>query len=446
MIKNTNYYKMLLNIAIPVSIQSLIQSSLNMIDQFMIGTLGKEAIAAVGVGSRPLFIMFYILMGVSGGASIFISQYWGKKDTKNTAQALGLTIILGAVVSVFFTIFSLSLPDFFLQFFTKDKKVIELGESYLRYTSLGFIPMMLVVAYSAVLRSSGHARIPMYAGLFTVLANTLLNYLLIFGNFGFPAMGVKGAAIATSIARLSEFLIILFIIYYKKLPGAFKLRELVAIKFDFIKRYFITSIPLIITEFVWVLGDSAFSAIYSRMGTDEFAAITITFPIQMLTIGFFTGLSTATLVMLGNKLGANEHETAYNYARHFIRLAFVATVVTGFFVILLSHLYVSIYNVAPDIQDIAIKILIIFGAILWVKVLNMTIGSGVLKSGGDTRYILALDVLGMWGIGVPLGLFGAFVLKLPIHFVYILVSLEEVVRLVLGFYRTYSKKWLNNVT
>ena len=439
------FIKKALVIAIPISMQSLIQSSLNMIDQFMIGQLGGKAIAGVGLGSRTLFIMTFMLFGLGSGVSIFGSQFWGKKDKKNLSQVIGISILAGILISSIFLGLSLFKSEAILKIFTSDIEVIRVGSIYQKITSISYIPLMIIIMYSSLLRSIEIIKIPMLTSFLAVGLNTFLNYILIFGNFGFPKMGVEGAAIATVITRFVEVIILLAIIYIKKLPGAFKFKEMFTISKKFAIKFGITTLPIILTEVIWSLGDTMFSFIYSHMGTNEIVAMTMTFPIQGLSIGFFTGVSSAAAIMIGKKLGAEDYKSAYSYAKKFIIFGFVGTNIMALILSVFINIYTSIYNVEYEVKSLVVKTLIVFLFVLWVKVSNMIIGSGILRSGGKTKYTLYIDFFGMWIIGVPLGLFSAFVLKLPIYYVYMLISFEEVVRLGICLYLTKSKKWIRNI-
>jgi len=417
-----------------------------MIDQLMIGQLGEQAIAAVGLASRPQWILLFIVMGIAGGASIFIAQYWGRGDRSQIPQVMGIAFAAGGVFIVLFALLSLVTPRAVLSLFTTDRCVIEAGSPYLAIISAGYLPLLLINVYSAVLRSTGHTRLPLYAGLVSVLLNTGLNYLLIFGKAGLPELGVNGAALATSAARITEALIILSVVYRKKLPGAVRPGKMFRFQPDFLRRFVATTVPLVMTEFIWVVGDSLFSVIYGRMGTVSLAAVTLTQPVQNLTVGFFTGLSTAAAVMLGNELGAERFNRAGSYARRYLRLGLMLTILLGGAVIALSSVYVRLFNVPPEVRESARLVMNIFGGFLWIKVLNMTIGNGILRSGGDTRFVLTTDTLGMWGLGIPAGFLAAFIFGLPVHMVYLVICLEEAVRLGLGVLRIRSGKWLRNLT
>lgn len=444
--KDKPYYKTMLAIAIPVSIQSLFQASLSMIDQFMIGRLGKEAIAGVGLGSRFPFIFLVTLAAVASTISIFAAQFWGKKDTENIARTLGGTLLFGALITLVFSLTSLIFSHQVLGIYTKDVNIIELGSSYLKIIAVGYIPMLLISVYSSVLRSTENVKVPMYAGLFAIGLNTLLNYLLIFGKFNFPKLGLYGAAYATTITRFIECALLLIITYVKKYPGSFKISEIFDLSPVFLKKIFIVMSPLLINEFMWALGETMYSVIYGRIGTLEVAAMTLTYPIQGLSIGFFSGISSAAGIMIGNTLGKGDRETAFKYSKKFIKLGIVGASVFGCLLVICSRLYVSIFNVSNDLKDYTIKLLIMFSIVLWIKVSNMIIGGGILRSGGETKYTLYLDMIGTWGIGVPIGFISAFVLKLPIHWVYLIISGEELVRFIIGLKLLHSKKWMKDIT
>jgi len=439
------YYKALLYIALPITLQSVIQSSLSIIDQMMVGQLGEKAIAAVGFASRPTFILLYLLMGLGSGASVYCSQFWGKKDQNGIARIMGIGFLIGISIVTVFSLFSLVWPEFIISIFTTDSNVIKLGSSYLFVSASGFVPMLMVIIYSSVLRSTEHALIPMISGFISVIVNTFLNYILIFGNFGFSEMGVSGAALATTIARLVEFLILISIIYYKKFPGAYNLLQMFNISKDLLTKLCRITLPLMLSEMLWALGDSVFIVIYGRMGTKETAAMTISFPLQGLTIGIFSGLSVAAAVMLGKKIGENKNETVVLYAKRFIFLSAVLSFIVGLLVIVFSKLYISSFNVSEEVSIYSQKIIMLFGLIMWIKVLNMVVSGGILRSGGDTKFVLVLDTISTWCIGVPLGFLAAFVFDLPLFWVYLLISFEECVRLSVALKRTRSKKWVNNL-
>lgn len=435
----------MLAIAIPISIQSLFQASLSVVDQFMVGQLGKNAIATVGLGSRFPFIFLITSSAIATTTSILISQFWSVKNNKGIANALGGTMLFGMVLTAVFLILSLVFSKQILSVYTNDVIIINLGSAYLRITAVGYVPMLIIALYSAVLRSTEHMKTPMYIGLFAILLNSFLNYLLIFGVWGLPKVGVLGTAYATTITRYIEMILLLEFVFIRKYPGSFKINELFNLSMPFIRKIVNISTPILINEFMWALGDTMYSIVYGRMGTREVASMTLTYPIQSLCIGLFTGLSSATGIMIGNKLGLWENEEAYNYSKKFIRIGIVGSVSSGMLLILLAKMYTSIFNISSDLRGCTFRLLTIFSLVLWIKVSNMIIGNGILRSGGKTKYTLYLDILGTWGIGVPIGFISAFILKLSIEWVYLLICSEELVRFIIGLKLVYSRKWAVNL-
>lgn len=437
--------KQLLSIALPISVQSLIQSFLGMIDQVMIGQLGENVVAAVSLGGRPGFILIYTLSGITAAASIFASQYEGAGDKSRHAQVMRSTIFGCSFLALPFFLAAFFVPEILLNIFTNDAAVISVGTGYLRICSLSYIPLIFIMACSAVLRSTGNANLPMITGIIAVIVNTGLNALLIFGLFGCPAMGAEGAAIATVISYMIEAIIL--IVYMQKVAHCGNVLQAMKVRCskDFIWTFFITALPAIGNELLWALGDSGYTMIYGRIGTEQLAAMALTFPVQGLTVGFFTGLSAAAGIIIGNLLGAGKDKQAYIASWDFFKLCIIGCVAMGLVIIAAAGLYTGFYNVNTQVRLLAKHLLIIFAFFLWIKVSNMVILGGVIRSGGQTKYTLFLDVLGTWGIGIPLGILGAFVFKLDIKIVYVLVSIEEIVRLSLGLIRVKSKKWMKKL-
>ncbi|MGN0729140.1 MATE family efflux transporter [Treponema sp.] len=444
--EKNSFLKDMLTLAVPISLQNLIQSLLGMVDQIMIGRLGTKTVAAVSLAGRPSFIMIFALGGIASASSIFASQYEGAKDSNKHANIMRISLISALGVCGLFFVFSLFTPELILSFFTKDAKVIEIGKDYLRINSLSYCALAAVICASAMLRSTGFANITLAAGLAAVAINTTLNAFLIFGLMGFPALGAIGASIATVISTYIECIILIVFMAIKKHPAQLKAALHCKNEISFLKKFFITALPAVCTELLWAVGDAGYSAIYGHMGTSELAAITLTFPVQGLTTGFFSGLSAATGILIGNELGSNNFKSAYRLSWKFIKISIPGCILIGLLIASLAPVYTGFFNVEPQVRKYANTLLMIFAFYLWIKVSNMIIGSGILRSGGKTKFTLFLDTIGTYGIGLPLGLIGAVVLKLEITKVYALLSVEEIIRLAIGLERIKSKKWMSSLT
>jgi Na+-driven multidrug efflux pump len=276
-------------------------------------------------------------------------------------------------------------------------------------------------------------------------ANTLMNYGLIFGNFGLPALGVEGAAIATVIARSIECFGLLLLVYWRRLPVAARPAELMSFDFVFLKRYLRTILPVVTSEVFWSLGFTTYNIVYARIGTEAIAAVNISITIENLAFVVFLSLANATAVLVGNRIGANQEELAFEYARRSLALTLLGAAVLGMALLFISPLVITVYKISATATLYALNILRVMAFTLWIRVLNLVLIIGVFRSGGDTRFALLLDAGMIWAIGVPLVLVGAFVWHLPVYYVYLLVVLEEFLKLIVGYLRFRTRAWINNL-
>lgn len=445
--KDKIFLKSMLSIAIPIALQNLITSSLNMVDTLMISSLGESSIAAVGLANQVFFFYALINFGINSGSSIFISQYWGREDIFSIRKILGLSVSLSTITGIIFTLGAFFFPEFIMGIFIKEPEVVKLGADYLRIVSLSYIITAIGFAYSISLRSTGRPKVPMMVSAISFVTNTVFNYLLIFGKFGFPQLGVKGAAWGTLIARIVEIIFILYIVYSTNGPLAASPKELLDWNKEFVNKYLNTISPVILNETFWSLGQVMYSIAYARIGKEATAAIQLTTTIQNIFFVLVRGLANACAVMVGNKIGAGDKEEAYEYAIQFLTLSTLIGLIFGVIMALTPDLTLKVFkNLEPNLYEITRKLLVIMGLSFFIRTYNSTAIVGVLRGGGDTRFSMFLEMGAVWLVGVPLAFFGALVLKWPVYFVLPLVILEEVVKFSLSLPRILSKKWIKDVT
>ena len=446
MLKDKVFLSDIGRIALPITLQSVIMSLLAMTDQLMVGQLGEVAIASVGISAKLSAIVSVVLAGLASGISIYCAQYWGRGDTVRIRHLLGLGLGVGLLLAGGLALVVGAMPQLAMSPFTTDPRVFAEGAIFVQLLAISYLPSMLTMIYSAVLRSTGEVKLPMYASTSAVVINVVLNYLLIFGHFGCPKLGLMGAAIATCIARCLEFGIILGVVYWKRhVVAVRRLGELFGMERGLLGRFFATSLPLMLTELLWVLGESGYAVVYGRMGTDELAAMTMTYPLQGLSIGLLSGLAGAASVLIGHRLGANNFEGAIDYAGKLIRIGVLCALLIGGAVALCSPYYVALYNTPAEVQRMGQLCVLVFCGFLWIKVANMIVAGGVLNSGGDSKFVFGMESMATWLIGVPSGFVMAFYFELPIYWVYLILSVEELVRLVVGYARVRSKKWVRSL-
>ena len=445
MISDKKFIKRSLAIMIPVALQAMLNTILNLVDTMMIGQLGQTEIAAVGLANKVFFVFTLLLFGIVSGSSILTAQYWGKKDIKKIRKVLGMSVAISLAGSIIFVLAGIFAPERVMRIFTPSENTIAIGASYLAIVAISYPMTAVTNCYVSLLRGVNKVKAPVIISVISIGVNIILNYTLIFGHFGVSELGVRGAAIATLAARIIECSLLLGYVYWDKNPAAAKIKELFDFNKEFIKIYFKTVSPVIANEFMWGLGVTIYSLVYGRMGDEAVAAITITQTIEQLCIVFFQGISAATAVILGNELGADKLDKADKHAKYFIIIQFILTIfmaVVFFFLrLFIVNWFVVTDATAADIK----KCLLVFIIYLPFRMFNLVNITGILRSGGDTTASLLLDITGVWCVGIPLAFLGGMILKLPIYYVYAMVTFEEVYKFVLGFIRYRQKKWLRNI-
>ncbi|SHJ31259.1 putative efflux protein, MATE family [Geosporobacter subterraneus DSM 17957] len=439
------FYKTMMGIALPIALQNLISSSLNMVDTVMIGKLGEKQIAAVGLANQVFFLFILLMFGINSGCAIFTAQFWGKEDILNIRRVMGIALISGIAVSSLFGISAHFMPEKILRAFTRDTAVIFMGSQYLKIVSVSYLITAVSFAYAFASRSIGKAKLPMVVSAVSLLANTGLNYLLIFGKFNFPRMGIQGAALATLIARTIEMILMLGLIYSNKDVLAGTLKEMLSFDYSFFKKVYRTAIPVILNEGFWSLGMIMYAAAYARISTEAIASVQIANTIQGVFMVVSMGLGNSCAIMLGNVIGANRQKEAVVYGNTFCILGLIAGALLGIMLVLLSPMILGFFNISSVVYQNTSKILFIMGLFMAFRFFNTVLIIGILRSGGDTKFSLFLEMGSVWILGVPLAFLGALVFKLPVYWVYGLISLEELVKACIGVPRVISKKWVKNV-
>jgi len=445
-LRDKSFYIAIISLALPIMLQNLLASSLSFVDTVMIGQLGEIQIAAVGLANQMFFLVILLFFGISSGASIFFAQFWGNKDLKSIHKTLGLALTIGVSGAAILSAISIFLPEEIMRVFTPDKAVIASGAEYLKIVGISYIFTAVTFIFSAALRSTENARTPLIVSAISMTTNAIFNYLLIFGKFGFPQMGVRGAAIATAGSRALEMCLIIPISYIKKKPTAAPFSEIFSFSKEFTAKFLNLVSPVILNEMAWSLGMVMYKIVFARMGTSIIASSNISESIQSLFFVVFIGTANSSAILIGKKIGEKNQELAKTYASGFLVLGLVFGAVVGVLMASFSSLIPRAFNASPEILAITTKSLLIMSLILPIKVFNMHSIIGVLRSGGDTRYSLILEITSVWFVGVPLAFVGGLVLHIPIYYLYGLVGLEEIYKLFISARRVRSGKWINDLT
>lgn len=440
------FFRALFTIAVPIMLQNLINASVNMADTVMVGRLGTEEIAAVGLGNQVFFLYTMILFGIGSGGAVFTAQFWGKQDIPGIRKTTGFSLALALSVSAVFTLGALLAPGAVLSVYTRDPEVIRLGTAYLRTLAPCFAPFAVSFVFTLMMRSTEKVRLPMVATLVSLSINVALNYLLIFGFGSIPALGVRGAAIATVVSRLVEMTILLAASYSRSYAMAGSLRELFGFDLTFMRRFLIIALPVIVNELLWALGVTTQNVILARTGTEAIAAFNITNTVSQLGWVFFIGVGNGAAVLIGKKIGEGSEDTARRYAGRLVRFAPLSAAAIALLLVPMSWIIPFLFKVSPGVVAITGGMFIILAVSYPFRAFNMSMIIGVCRAGGDTLFSVVYDIIFMWLFALPLAAAASFIFGAPVWVIYLCIAVEDPLKMLLGLSRLKSGKWLRNVT
>lgn len=438
---NKVFIRNLIFLAVPIILQELLNSSVNMMDTFMIGRLGENEVTAVGLANQIFFLFNLLIFGISSGSSIFMGQYWGKKDVTSIHKVMGICFTLGTIAAAFFCFSALLIPDILMKLYSKDSIVIELGIEYLRVVAISYFFTAIIVSINASLRVIGKTSLPMCTTFISLITNVILNYIFIF----VMNLGVVGAALGTISARTIELLMQILLINFLKVPIITNIKNYFSADKLFIFDCMKITTPVILNEFIWALGTTTYNIAYKFSKTEAQAAVQISSSVQNLFIVVGMGVGAACGIMLSNTLGSGDIKKAISYSRKCLVMSVILSIFMGICLILSSPLIISIFNVNNTVKDYTSKILIVISIGMVFKTFNYTSIVGILRSGGDTTFCLILDFASVWFVGVPFAFLGSMILHLPIYFTVALVYTEEICKFFVSSKRVFSNKWAKSV-
>ena len=438
-------YKSFFLLMIPMALKELIAAFINLLDSVMLGGFGEEVIAAVGIANQWFFLFAVFSFGVCGGAGVFASQYWGAKNYTKMQKVLGLNIILVIGVTILFVTPALVAPEMIIRIFRKDPLVVEYGARYLRIACISYVFSGLTSAYDISLCCSERANISFLSRAVGLFVNLFFNQILIFGFGPIPAMGVEGAAIATIIARATEFSIIIAVVYGKKLIQAAPIRKLLTIPKDMIGGYLKAAVPVIINEGAWALGTTVYSWVYSQISIEATAIMAIVQNVERLLVVFFHGGGNATGILVGKMIGAREYDKAYSVSKRLCIANTIFSLIISTAFIMVRPIVLLPYDVEPALQTDALNVLFLMAILMNIKALTFLFIVGIFRNGGDTKTAAFIDIGSVWLVGVPCVTIAGLLFKLPIEQIYMVMMIEEVVKLALSLYHFKSRRWIKNL-
>lgn len=452
MLGGRRFWSSVLSLAIPIAVQNLLTSSFTLVDTLMVGQLGDVSLAAVGMAGQWSWFLNMVLFGICSGASVFLAQYFGDRNHDGIVKTYGIAVASASFVCLAFMALGFAVPECVISIFNRDAGVLDAGSRYLKIAVFSYPAIALNMIAGTVLRSTKRVKLPMYVAFFTTIANAFLDYGLIFGAFGFPELGIEGAAIATVISSWSGPIIIYIVTAIMKDDIFFApVREIFGFTKDMVKEFFKKALPVILNESLWGLGTICYNIIFANLGYEYSAAVTILRTFENIAFAFFVGFNNAGCVMVGQDIGSGNIKRGLKDARRFMLLVPLAGVVVGILVILFREQLIYIFNMGGKITektlDAAKGIMLVYALEIPIRNIPYVTIVAVFRSGGDTKIGMKYDLLCLWAVSLPVTLLAAFVVKLPFVLVFACSYLfEDYLKSFLCLRHFFSKKWIKPVT
>jgi putative MATE family efflux protein len=412
----------------------------------MLGKIGETVLSAGSLATQVQFILMLILFGVTSGAAVLTSQYWGKKDLRAIEKVMGITLGIGITIAFIFSLGAIMVPEKLMQIYTAEPEVIKEGVKYLRIIGFSYVLSAITMIYLNIMRSVERVLISTIVYLISLVVNIVLGVILIFGLFGIPSMGIEGAAYATLSARMVEILIV--IIYELKVKHEIHPHFCDIIKFDklLFRDFLVLSMPVVLNELMWGAGASANTAVMGHLGSAAVAANSVAQVTRQIATVVCFGVATAAAIMLGKAIGEEKYEEAKIYSKRFIWLSIGFGLIGGLLILCMRPFIINSLSLSNDAKTYLGIMLIVMSYFALFQAYNTTLIVGIFRSGGDTKFGLVLDILSMWGCSILFGALAAFFFKWSVPVVYVILMSDEIVKFPFSTLRYKSFKWLKNIT
>jgi putative MATE family efflux protein len=445
-VNDRDFYRRLREIAVPITLQGLVNFGVNMVDTVVMGSLGEVSLSAVSLANQFCFLFMILNFGLGGGAGVLTGQFWGKGDRESIGKTLSIVYKITAALAFLFFIAAQFFPDTVMSLYTRDTVVIAQGSVFLRVISWSYLLQGISTISAIVLRTVGIVRLTLVTSAITLANTILMNWIFVFGNLGAPRMGTAGSALATSISRLLEFIVIAVYMLRWDKRIQFRLKALLHIDRAIFADYRKRGLPVLLSDLLLAVGMNIVAAIMGRIGRDFVSAYAIAGVVWQLTTVVLMGTSGASAVIIGNTVGERRYGDAQKYGVTFLAIGVLVGLFAGVIVFLLKDFAIGFYNVSEDTKGIARDLMSAIALLAVFSSVQMMLTKGVLRAGGDTVFLMVADVLFLWAASVPLGMLAAFKLGWPALLVLLCLKVDEVIKAVWCTARLFGKKWIRNVT
>jgi len=443
--KDKGFYKNVAKIAIPIALQGLITTGVNVMDTIMVGTVGETELSAVSLANQFINIFHIFCMGIGMGASVLVARYYGMKDNSALKKTITIMLRLCLALSLLFCLATIIMPKPIMHIYTSETDIINLGVRYLRWSVITYFFLGLSVTCTIVLRNVGQVRIPLYTSVAAFFVNVGANYIFIFGKFGAPKMDVAGAALGTLISRLFEFSVICGYLVFKDKEIAYKIKDIIKPVGKLWQEYIRISIPVLISDGILALGNNSVAMVIGRLGKTFVAANAVTTVTQQLSSVFTQGFSQAGAIVTGYTLGEGDRKKAHEQGYAFLGIGFVFGLFAAIVIMLISGPMINAYNLSYQTRNIASQLMLSISIIIIFQATNSIMTKGVLRGGGDTKMLMLTDNIFLWVASVPLGILAGLVFKLPAFWIYFFLKIDQVLKAFWCVIRLKSGKWIKKI-
>lgn len=444
-IKDKEFYKKVAKISIPIALQGLITTGVNMMDTIMVGAVGETELSAVSLANQFITIFHIFCMGIGMGASVLVSRYYGMKDKNALKKTVAIMLRLTVIMALIFCIATFLIPKQIMQIYTTETDIITLGIEYLKYSVISYFFLGLSITCTIVLRNVGLVKIPLYTSIGAFFVNVGANYIFIFGKFGAPKMGVAGAALGTLIARIFEFSIICGYLFFKDREIEFRIKDTFMKVGALWREYIRISIPVLISDGILALGNNSVAMVIGRLGESFVAANAVTAVTQQLSSVMIQGFSQAGSIVTGHTLGEGDREKALRQGYAFLGIGIIFGFIAAGIITLINAPIIAAYNLSPETKEIAKQLMLSISIIIVFQATNSIMTKGVLRGGGDTKVLMMADNIFLWVASIPLGILAGLVFHLPAFWIYFALKIDQVLKAFWCVIRLKSGKWIKKI-
>ncbi|MBE6956684.1 MAG: MATE family efflux transporter [Ruminococcaceae bacterium] len=438
-------YKQMARIAIPVSLQGLVTVSINLMDTIMLSGMGDAQLSASSLAGQFINLFMICCMGIGMGASVLTSRYWGMRDLLSLKKTVTIMLRLATVFAAVFTLATIVAPGLIMRLYTDEENLIYYGILYLKWMVPTYICTGLSLTCTIVLRTVGQVRVPMATSIAAFFVNVFSNWVFIFGKLGAPRMEIEGAALGTLIARVFELACICGWFFFKDDRIGYRVKDLIMKCRDLLREYIRISIPVLVSDSLLALGNNAVAMVMGHIGEAFVAANSVTVVVQQLSSVLTQGISNASGIITGHTMGRGEGDKAQRQGYAFLFMSFVIGCVAALVILVLRGPIINFYEVSEEAKSIAWELMDAILIIVIFQSMSSILTKGVLRAGGDTKFLMAGDILFLWVASIPLGYLAGLVFEWPPFWTYTFLKIDQVIKCVWCFFRLRSGKWMKKI-